>query len=104
MSVEHTKISSLSNEGLVEGLLQDRSVIIQKILASNNSQTRDPLERLRESLVARLTLYPCFSWLGYATMLHALCLVLRGPWETVMGSIIHTVLMFTWVLLFRKWV
>ena len=39
-----TKISSLSSEGLVEGLVQDRSL---RIL--HNSQTRDPLERLRKA-------------------------------------------------------
>ena len=38
MSVEHTKISSLSSEGLVEGLVQDRSVRIQH-----------PVERLRKA-------------------------------------------------------
>ena len=45
MSVEHTKISSLSSEGLVEGLVQNRSVRIQHL---RNSQTRDPLEGLRK--------------------------------------------------------
>ena len=38
---------SFSNEGLVEGLVQDRSVRIQHL---HNSQTRDPLERLRKAV------------------------------------------------------
>ena len=39
-----TKISKLRSESLIEGLVQDRSVRIQRL---HNSQTRDPLERLR---------------------------------------------------------
>ena len=33
LSVEHTQISSLSSEGVVEGLVRSGSVRIQKILA-----------------------------------------------------------------------
>ena len=50
LSVQAVCPAGLSSEGLVEGLFQDRSVRIQKIMTSlHNSQTRDLLERLRKA-------------------------------------------------------
>ena len=43
------KISSLSSEGLVEDLVRDRSIRIQKIIVSTSTQNRDLLERLRKA-------------------------------------------------------